>query len=135
MAFATLEDSTGKAEVVIFPKAYESVAGQLQEDSVILARAKVEHSDEEFKLIAERISIPETEELAFTASQDYKEIFVPRKTTPETLKKLGNLLKANHGKEKMVIVIPNGGKPERITLPYTVNWNEALQQQVETLLN
>lgn len=135
MAFATLEDSTGKAEVVIFPKAYESVAGQLQEDSVILARAKVEHSDEEFKLIAERISIPETEELAFTASQDYKEIFVPRKTTPETLKKLGNLLKANHGKEKMVIVIPNGGKPERITLPYTVNWNETLQQQVEKLLN
>ena len=114
MAFATIEDQTGKAELIIFPRTYEKVMGQIEQDSVVLVRGKVQHEDEEFKILAEKISIPKDEDVDFEASQNYKEIFVPRKTEQDTLKKLGNLLKANLGNQKVVISIPNGGKPEKI---------------------
>ncbi|HUM57152.1 MAG TPA: DNA polymerase III subunit alpha, partial [Candidatus Woesebacteria bacterium] len=133
MAFATLEDTTGKIEFLIFPKLYQKWIGQLGEDSIILLRAKVQNRDKELKLIAEKISLPKTN-LPQEISGDYQEIFVPRKTSKETLTKLGTLLKSNLGKTKIVIIIPNGGKAEKINLPYQVDWNESLAKQVEELL-
>ena len=91
MAFATLEDTTGKIEFLIFPKLYQKWIGQLGEDSIILLRAKVQNRDKELKLIAEKISLPKTN-LPQEISGDYQEIFVPRKTSKETLTKLGTLL-------------------------------------------
>lgn len=134
MAFATLEDQTGKAELIIFPRTYSELGFQLEQDQVVLVRGKVQHEEEEFKIIAEKIIIPKDEEVEFAKDQDYREIFVPRKTSPETLKKLGTLLKANLGQEKVVIVIPNGAKAERIILPYKVNYNEELIKEVEKIL-
>src|SRR5690606_2679868 len=135
MAFATLEDESGKAELIIFPRTYEELGFQLEQDQVVLVRGKVQHEEEEFKSIAEKIIIPKDEEVEFSRDQDYREIFVPRKTTPETLKQLGTLLKANLGDEKVVIIIPNGAKAERIILPYKVNYNEELSKKIDTLLN
>ncbi len=135
MAFATLEDQTGKAELIIFPRTYNELGFQLEQDQVVLVRGKVQHEEEEFKIIAEKIIIPKDEEVEFAKDQDYREIFVPRKTSPETLKKLGTLLKANLGQEKVVIVIPNGAKAERIVLPYKVNYNEELIKEIEKILN
>jgi len=134
MAFATLEDQSGKAEMIIFPRTYNELGFQLEQDQVVLVRGKVQHEEEEFKIIAEKIIIPKDEDVEFAKDQDYQEIFVPRKTTPETLKKLGTLLKANLGQEKMVIVIPNGAKAERIVLPYKVNYNEELAKEIEKIL-
>ena len=134
MAFATLEDQTGKAELIIFPRTYNELGFQLEQDQVVLVRGKVQHEEEEFKIIAEKIIIPKDEEVELAKDQDYREIFVPRKTSPETLKKLGTLLKANLGQEKVVIVIPNGAKAERIILPYKVNYNEELIKEVEKIL-
>lgn len=134
MAFATLEDQSGKAELIIFPRTYNELGFQLEQDQVVLVRGKVQHEEEEFKIIAEKIIIPKDEEVEFAKDQDYREIFVPRKTSPETLKKLGSLLKANLGQEKVVIVIPNGAKAERIVLPYKVNYNEDLIKEVEKIL-
>lgn len=133
MAFATLEDTTGKIEFLIFPKLYQKWIGQLAEDSIILLRAKVQNRDKELKLIAEKISLPKTN-LPQEVAGDYQEIFVPRKTSKETLTTLGRLLKSNLGKTKIVIIIPNGGKAEKINLPYQVDWNESLAKQVEELL-
>lgn len=133
MAFATLEDTTGKIEFLIFPKLYQKWIGQLAEDSIILLRAKVQNRDEELKLIAEKISLPKTN-LPQEIQGDHQEIFVPRKTSKETLTKLGKLLKANLGETKIVIIIPNGGKAEKINLPYQVNWDESLAKKIEELL-
>lgn len=134
MAFATLEDQSGKAELIIFPRTYDELGFQLEQDQVVLVRGKVQYEDEEFKIIAEKIIIPKDEEIELAKDQDYKEIFVPRKTSPETLKELGTLLKANLGQEKVVIVIPNGAKAEKIVLPYKVNYNEELVKEIEKIL-
>ncbi len=133
MAFANLEDTTGKIEFLIFPKLYQKWIGQLNEDSVILLRAKIQNRDGELKLIAEKISLPNTA-LPQKNQANFQEIFVPRKTSKETLTKLGKLLKANLGKKHIVIIIPNGGKAEKINLPYQVDWNESLAKKIEELL-
>jgi DNA polymerase-3 subunit alpha len=135
MAFATLEDQSGKAELIIFPRTYESVANQLGEDQVILVRGKAQYEEEEWKILAEKISIPQDDEVAMHNNHNMREIFVPRKTTPDQLKQLGTLLKANLGSEKIAITIPNGEQSERIVLPYQVNYNEEVAAAVAKILS
>lgn len=135
MAFARLEDETGAIDIVIFPKTYEESQELIRNDSVVLVKAKVENKDEELQLLAERISAPSQHELLHEGSSLHKEVFLPRKTSPETLQKLGTLLKANPGSHSVIILIPNGSKPQKMLLPYGVNWTEKLEKEIAHLLS
>lgn len=135
MAFLTLEDRTGKIPVVVFPKLFEQEKSTLVPDAVVLLKGKVDYREDEMQLIAEAVSSPDTAELNHTAAGVHKEIFIPRKTSPETLQELGKLLKSKPGSESVVVLIPNGGKPERMVLPYGVNWNKKLEKEIAKLLN
>lgn len=56
MAILTLEDLTGTVEVVVFPRAYEESASDLDEDRKIFIRGRVSLEDEkDGKLIAEKV--------------------------------------------------------------------------------
>jgi len=56
MAFLTLEDLLGTAEVIVFPQDYEKYASLAEEDSKIFVRGRVsEEEDKPSKLICERI--------------------------------------------------------------------------------
>jgi len=134
MAFGNLQDSSGTVEVVFFPKVFEAAKDYIVQDRVILVKAKVEVQEDEVKLIAEKVTVPKEEEVEFATDTLAQEIFIPRKTSKETLQKLGKLLKANPGKTNIVIIIPNGGKPERMKLPYGVEWNKTLEEKVAELL-
>jgi DNA polymerase-3 subunit alpha len=133
MAFGTLQDSTGSIEVIFFPKAFADAKSHIREDSVVLVKAKVEYRDEELKLIAEKVSVPEQAAEA-EASDNAKEIFIPRKTEKQTLKKLGEFLKTHPGATAVAVLIPNGGKPERMLLPYGVSWSEDLEKEIQEIL-
>ncbi len=134
MAFGTLEDQTGSIDIVIFPKAYEELINKLKQDMVILVRAKVDNREESAQLMVEKVTIPEENMVAAAGADDAQEIFIPRKTDPSLLQKLGALLKSKPGKQKIVVVIPNGGAPKRMLLPYGVEWNEELSGEVGKLL-
>ncbi|MGH2349684.1 MAG: DNA polymerase III subunit alpha [bacterium] len=56
MAFVTVEDLTGSCEVIIFPKAYEQVHFLLKRDSVVVIRGKVDVSEQQAKILADRVS-------------------------------------------------------------------------------
>ncbi len=134
MCFGTLEDETGSARFVVFPKTYEEYKNILTPDQVALMKAKVDYRDDELNLVVEKISIPRPEEVENPHTGEYKEVFIPRKTDKDTLKKLGDLLKSKPGKEKVMIIIPNGGTPKKIILPYSVDWTETLANQVKKIL-
>ncbi|HEX7017629.1 MAG TPA: DNA polymerase III subunit alpha [Patescibacteria group bacterium] len=134
MAFGLLEDATGKLEFVAFPQAFEKYGTYLQQDQVVLVKAKVDYRDEELKLIVEKVSVPSEVELSHEGSSNHKEIFIPRKTTKETLEKVGALLKSKPGSQTVVILIPNGEQPKRMLLPYTVEWSKELEVEVQALL-
>ncbi len=57
MAFGNLEDETGVAEFVIFPRTFAQHGQNLVEDSVILIKAKADDQDGELKLIVEKLLI------------------------------------------------------------------------------
>jgi len=64
MAFLTLEDLTGSVEVIVFPRTYEQVHFLLKRDSVVVVRGKVDISEQQAKILAERIMpLDEAEEV------------------------------------------------------------------------
>ena len=134
MAFGKLEDDTGAIDVVIFPKTFAEAQELVHNDSVVLVRAKVDVRDEEMQLLVERVSAPSTSQITHEGSDLHKEIFVPRKTTQETLQKLGTLLKSQPGSQSVLILIPNGSKPQKMLLPYGVNWTQKLEAEISELL-
>lgn len=135
MAFGKIEDSSGSMDFVVFPRTYKEYGHLLTQDAVVLLKAKIDVRDEEMQLMVEKISAPDqdVEAATQTINADH-EIFIPRKTTKETLADLGKLLKSSPGDETVVILIPNGSQPQRMLLPYGVNWNDNLGQQVEQML-
>jgi DNA polymerase-3 subunit alpha len=134
MAFATLQDPTGSTEVIFFPKTYQEAKSLIQPDSVVLIRAKVDYRDDELKLLAEKVTPAQTDQEA-PENLNAKEIFIPRKTEKSTLKKLGNFLKAHPGETAVAVLIPNGGRPERMNLPYGVAWSEELEKEIQAILS
>lgn len=135
MAFGTIEDEEGQAEFVIFPRTYAQYGEYIGEDQVVLMKAKVDNQDGEAKLIAQKVIIPNEVSLKQAKDHQANEIFIPRKTTKETLKKLGAFLKQSKGQDSVVIIIPNGEKPKRMMLPYKVKWNKQLEKEIAHLLN
>ncbi|MDH5533353.1 MAG: DNA polymerase III subunit alpha [Candidatus Pacebacteria bacterium] len=135
MAFGTIQDDSGKLEFVIFPKTYEEYGKLLEENSVLLFKGKIDVREEEMQLMIDKISSPSDFNMDHIESSTHEEIYVPRKTSKETLAKLGELLKANPGDQSMVVLIPNGGQPKKVKLPYGVNWNQKLEKDVKKLLS
>jgi DNA polymerase III subunit alpha len=134
MAFAKLQDQTGSIDLVFFPKLFASSKELIKNDAVVVIKGKVDKRDEEMQLIAEKITIPKQDTEDHEGSNIHKEIFVPRKTTQETLKKLGELLKSQPGDQSVVVLIPNGSKPQKMLLPYGVNWSDELEKEISELL-
>lgn len=134
MAFGTLDDGTGTIEMVIFPRTFAEYGDKLVEGVAVLVKAKVEYDEEEFKLLVEKVATPKQTEIEYEKNKNYKEIFIPRKTGKDTLQKLGKLLKSHPGNQKVVVLIPNGSEPEKMVLPYGVEWNEELEKAIEVVL-
>jgi DNA polymerase III subunit alpha len=134
MAFGTLEDPTGAIEFVVFPRLFEEVADKLQQDVVVLLKAKVDNRDEQLQLIAEKITFSDDSLLSIIPDEAQHEIFIPRHTEQSTLQSLGTLLKAHPGTDRIIVLIPNGGQPKKILLPYGVEWSEDLEKSVQSLL-
>ena len=69
MAFVGLEDKTGEAEVIVFPKLYEQISTQLAQDLVLKITGKISARDRdgnvtsEAKMIADEINIVSDKEL------------------------------------------------------------------------
>lgn len=134
MCFGTLQDQSGSIRFVVFPRTFQECGSLLAQDKVVLLKGKVNDRDGEINIVAEKITIPTQEDVEFETDQNAHEIFIPRKTEKSTLEELGKLLKANPGKDQVVIVIPNGGKPRRLKLPYTIKMSEGLETKIAEIL-
>jgi DNA polymerase-3 subunit alpha len=64
MAFVTLEDLTGSGEVIVFPKTYEQVHLLLKRDAVVVVRGRVDVTEQQAKVLADRVvPLEEAEEV------------------------------------------------------------------------
>ncbi len=134
LAFGQLEDRTGSIEFVVFPKTYAEYLGKIQTDMVVLMKAKVDVRDDTAQLLVDKFSIPEESEVALVQDVHHREIFIPKKTSRETLGELGKLLKACPGDEKVLILLPDGAQNKKMLLPYGIKWSDDLDEAVQELL-
>ncbi|MEI7024773.1 DNA polymerase III subunit alpha [Paenibacillus sp. y28] len=67
MAFMELENRVAKAEVVLFPELWKTAGAIVQKGALLLVRGKLQHQEEEVKLIADqviRLDDPDAAQLA-----------------------------------------------------------------------
>jgi DNA polymerase-3 subunit alpha len=55
MAFLTLEDQTGQAEIVLFPRVFTACARLLASDQPVLVRGRLQNQEEEVKVLADEV--------------------------------------------------------------------------------
>ncbi len=58
-AVATVEDLEGSVDVMFFPSAYQPVATQLVEDTIVVVRGRLDRRDDVTKLVALEMSLPD----------------------------------------------------------------------------
>jgi DNA polymerase III subunit alpha len=61
-AIVTLEDLEGVIDVMVFPQTYQLVATQLIEDAVVVVRGKIDKREDQPKLIATELTLPDLSE-------------------------------------------------------------------------
>ncbi len=135
MAFGKFDDGSGALDVVFFPRTYKDFETLIQNDSVMLIKAKIDKREEELQLVVEKITAPTESDATPQAHDADHEIFIPRHTGKSTLSELGKLLKSHPGNDSVVVLIPNGAQPQRMLLPYGVTWDKELETQVQQLLS
>lgn len=129
MAFVTLEDNSGKIEMVVFPKTYEALREVLVPEAPVIVKGKLDRREDTLNLIVDEIKPVDV------STGMARIIEIPRGTDKEVLKDLGALLKASPGGERVEIHVLNGGTQAKvIPLPYTVDLHEGLVEEVRALL-
>lgn len=154
MAYFTLEDLTGRLEMVVFPNAYHEFAGLIGEGQIITVEGRLERRRDTLQFIAQSIQDISLESMVKNAKGDglfdeneryVRSLAAEEETDPENLpftielsenmdeenmKYLKTLLAANRGHRKVVLKIHSGNNVEMITLPFGVDVNEELRQKI-----
>jgi DNA polymerase-3 subunit alpha len=127
MAFVTLEDETGTIEAVVFPKTYERMSSLIAENKVVYIEGKINIREGTPSILIDYIS----EEVPKSKNKYDFVINVPKSASQSQLMQLNTLLKNNPNGHKGLIILPNG---KNLPLSYGVNYNDKLQQQIDTIL-
>jgi len=162
MAFVTLEDLTGRTEVIVFPRTYKSVADILEEDVVVLVSAKVSKRDgEEAKLLANSFVPVDEESLEDTARMLHggqwvstelrKSIIQDRQPEPEIkngalsislkgkptqdmVERLREILTSAPGPKPVCLMVESGGRMRRIQTDYSVAASDRIMGAIAELV-
>ncbi len=119
MAFITLEDLTGVAEVIVFPRDYEKYSDILGEDSKVFIRGRVSvEEDKDGKLVASQVTsfdaVPKKLWLRFPTREDYD------RAEPELMEKIDG----NGGPDQVTIFIANPRSMKTLPAGYGVRVSE-----------
>lgn len=133
MAFATIEDQTGKIEVVVFPKVYGETRSCWVKDQVVLLDGRLENREERVSVIVEKAVSLSTLKKGTGEYYDFT-IIVPKGTRPQILVELNKLLKGHHGNKKGLLVFENNGTSKRLVLNFGVDYTKGLEEKIAQLL-
>ena len=94
-AIVTLEDLEGSVDIMVFPQTYATVSTMLVDDSVIIVRARVDHSDDDgVRLMAMEVSQPDLSE---AVSGPVRLTMATARCIPPLVEKLKEILAAHPG--------------------------------------
>jgi DNA polymerase-3 subunit alpha len=139
MAFATLDDGTGKIDVVFFPKIYTKFQSQIVSDAAVIISGELDGKSEKPSLIADGFAAikpydDQGDPKLFSDTTGRVTIEIPRNTPKQVLTTLGQLLKSNPGDTPVTIIIPNGSSSKHMPLPYKISYSAKMQTAINKLL-
>lgn len=151
MAFLSLEDETGAASVVVFPKVYKENKGKLVNGNAIVVVGKIDKREEEKSVLADKIyTIAEAKELfnndqhdSETLSQNAVSdpslkadfiITVPARTSPQKLMAINQLLHDSPGSKKGALFFKYNGEGKTLRLSFGVNFTKELEKEIKKIL-
>ena len=109
MAFLTIEDMTGTAEVVVFPKKYEMYKNLLAEDNKVLIKGNISDNGEKLSVLADEIcnldSLRSNLWVKFTTKEE-------RDLKIEDLKKIAAV---NEGMNNFIVYTEETGQKEMLS--------------------
>jgi DNA polymerase-3 subunit alpha len=128
MAFVKAEDDTGSLELVVFPRIFKETRSYWVDYKPLLVSGRVDSREESPTLIVEAIKGEEEVE------RNEKDVFirVPKRASPEELRKLKALLIASPGNMSVTLVFE--GKSQKVRLPFGIGWTEELAREISELL-
>jgi len=129
MAFAQVEDESGAADIVIFPKIYAETKPIWSDYKPILLTGKLDNRDNELSLL---LNIVETMD-SLSGKNGVLQISVPSQATKENLIELKTLLTKNPGNHSVSVHFEKNGKS--ILLPFKINWSEELSREISNLFH
>ena len=130
MAFGSLEDETGKLELVIFPRVYAEYKELWIQGKPVIVEGKIEIREDEIALLVDKAETLKKSEEKY----DFV-IRIPQRTTSKTLMALNQLLKSNSGKKKGVLVFENGSAAnKKLELNFGVDFSPSIEKEIESLL-
>ena len=126
MAFVTIEDAEGQAEVLVFPRTMKKVGSLVDSEEPILISGRVSRQDDEVKVVAEQIvPLRETERLTLT---------IPRQMDRQALAHLKTLLERNPGLVPVYLEFEATGSLIRTDPRYWVAPTSSAREELENLL-
>lgn len=134
MAFLTLDDGSGEAEITIFPEVYETSAALLQADHLVCLRMTAGKRNGELNFIADDVS-PITElptRMATTLTLMLKQ----EEIVPERLASLSDLMHQHPGTAPVRFRIENKGRAVEIAAgeQFLITPSPTLKRDLENLL-
>jgi DNA polymerase-3 subunit alpha len=132
-ASATLEDLDGGVEVLFFPNTYELVGQYVAEDAIVVVRGRVERRDDQPRLMAMDLSIPDTS--ATDVARPVVLALPPYRCTPPLMERLKEVLASHPGPAEVHLKLINGGRSTLLRLgPVRVAATTALMADLKALL-
>jgi DNA polymerase-3 subunit alpha len=142
MVFAMFEDKTGTTELIIFPSTLERYQALVIEGKILYVQGKINNKDNQMKILVDTLEDlkgkeVETTEMStnFVHIDDTAMIQVPRGTTDTDLTALKILLAKNKGEMETFVLIPNGGEPKRVKMPFGIDFTDELKGEINALLS
>lgn len=130
MAFGSLEDETGKIELVIFPKIFSSLRDVWVKDKVIVVEGRVEKREDTLTLVVDRGK-------SLSADDNHYDfvVRVPKRTSTKVLIEINKILKTNPGPKIGAFVFENdNGSPKKLELNFGVDFSKEVEAQIRSLL-
>ncbi len=130
MAFLEIEDITGTAEAIVFPKVYATFSGKLKEGGIVVIRGAASvRADEKAKLTVDEVMLIDDIEL-----KSYSKVYVRMETNNKDLiSALGDLASRNRGTIPVILYFNDEKKYVSTPKEYSVNMSKKCAKSLEKL--
>jgi DNA polymerase-3 subunit alpha len=146
MLFVTLEDLTGKIEILVFPKVLDGNAEIWEEGSIIFAKGKLSDKDGVFKLLGEearRIDLVDAREYSekhrskTLEEADTISIQIPQQNAKKAMTELSEFLKNSaEGKFSVFILVPTDGNGyKKIKANKNIDCDEKILDSIKNIVS